>query len=336
MQFSLLPIQSEDFEDFAKAEGEPGKIDENELIRRAQKHAEHIKERQQLTEFKSEDQKAAYEQLEAKLDSVRIPATLGDIWRAITESEHLSSLGGGIESYPQGDAYRISGIPCIPEGTLITTSKGLFQHGLGAGDHRRLHFATYGDPVFERLLDYMLQDLPVVTHAWKERKPLAALSVGGEKLVSLGRALDLEIADGSFIELVSRSQSKRKVQQDRLGRQNKIMLDQVSSILAEMKLRPNPETSSHQIAEIDHFIGDVLKRQSQRVRIKFNARDRHSMLALKDKLLWPVSESEEVLVAYADPLLLNAVRNIIYRQLGDLKKHQRTSHDVARRLREAG
>ncbi len=337
LQFSLLPIQPEDFEDYAKAEGEEGKIDEDELIRRAHKHALLIKERQQLTEFKAEEQKAAYEHLEAKLSAAPLPASLESIWRVISESQYLKALGGGIESFRHGDAFRLAGVLGLPSEVLITTSRELFEHGLGQEDRRRLHFASYGDPVFEKLLDYMLEPLEAVQSAWQERTPLLSVLVADHDLKTAEEALDVEMAEETEIELVERSHPAAKRQDDRVGRQQKVMLDTVSASLAELKLRPYPDTQSNQIAEIERFRTDVNNRHGQRVHLKFDAPDRSGMLALKDKLLWPVSQKDDGLKVDADPLLLSVAREIIYRQLGGImrNKDSRTSHDVARRLSDS-
>lgn len=62
--------------------------------------------------------------------------------------------------------------------------------------------------------------------------------------------------------------------------------------------------------------------------------DRNAMLALKDKLLWPISNNNPAIMVDADPLLLDAVRALLLRQLGEMKKHARTGPDVAKALRE--
>lgn len=335
LQFSLLPIQPEDFEDYAKAEGEEGKIDEEELFRRAQEHAKRIQERQQLTEFKAEEQKAAYEHLEAQQRREPLPVSLASIWRIISESAYLKALGGGVESFAHGDAFRLVDVPGVPRDTLLTTSRELFEHGLGAEDRRRLHFATYGDPVFEKLLDYMLQPFEAVLAAWQTRKPLSALQLGGQRWTTADDLLESELPEGGEIELVARAQRLPGRQDDRVGRQQKVMLDAAAASLAEQKLKPTPDTPNNQIAELDRFRADVSQRHGQRVHLKFDAPDRNGMLALKDTLLWPVREKAAGLQVDADPLLLSATRDVIYRQLGDMKKDSRTGHEVAKRLRES-
>lgn len=333
LQFSLLPIQPEDFEDFAKAEGEQGKINEEELIRRAKQHAESIKERQRLTEFSAEEQKVAYENLEAVEASTRPPATLDDIWNALTESPYLKALGCGIESFQHGDAFRLADVPGVPGKRLLTISRELFEHGLGQDDHRKLHFATYGDPVFDLLLDHMVRTLNVVQTAWLEHTPLGSIRVGERVFTSVPALLDFRPDEGELhLELVARPHVVRPAITDRVGRHQRVMVDAAASSLAAQKLRPESDTAKNQIAEIDRFCGDVYQRPGQRVRLNFDSDDRNGLLAVRDKLLWPVGQHRKGLFVEADPLLLGAVRDTIFRDLGSSKKGQRTSHDVARRL----
>lgn len=239
------------------------------------------------------------------------------------------ALGGGIESFAHGDAFRLVDVPGVPRDVLLTTSRELFEHGLGAEDRRRLHFATFGDPVFEKLLDYMLQPFEAVLAAWQERKPLSALQLGGQRWTTADDLLEGELPESGEIELVPRAQRLPGRQDDRVGRQQKVMLDAAAASLAEQKLKPTPDTPNNQIAELDRFRGDVSHRHGQRVHLKFDAPDRNGMLALKDTLLWPVREKAAGLQVDADPLLLTATRDVIYRQLGDMKKDSRTGHEVA-------
>ena len=332
LQFSLLPIQAEDFEDFAKAEGEQGRIDEAELMRRAERHARGITERQRLTEFKAEEQKAAYEQLEVEQGSAPVPATLDDIWRVMTESPYLKALGCGIESFRYGDAFRLTDVPGVPGKRLLTTSRELFEHGLGQDDDRKLHFATYGDPVFEQLLDHMLRPLDAVHRAWQERTPLASVRCGARTFSSSEMAFGFEPPAGARIEPVERAVRPTIAQSDRVGRHQKAMLDASASGLALLKLHAHSETAKNQIAEIDRFCADVFQRQEQKVRLKFDTGDRHGLLAVRERLLWSVEQKPDGMVVEADPLFLVAAREVIYRQLGSLKKGNRTRHDVAKKV----
>ncbi|MAL94412.1 MAG: helicase [Haliea sp.] len=333
LQFSLLPIQPEDFEDYAKAEGEKGKIDEDELIRRAQLHAKRIKERQQLTEFKADQQKTAYEHLEAQQRDEPLPVSLENIWRTISGSAYLKALGGRVESFPHGDAFRITGIPGVPDGVLLTTSRELFDYGLDPDEQGNLHFATYGDPVFEKLLNYMLEPFDFVETAWVERKPLMSLAVGEQRLATADDVLECEFSGVDKLELIYRSEQRQSRQDDSVGRQQNIMLEATGASLAEKKLKPNSDTVHNQMLELDRFLADVQRRPIPLVQLRYDTPDRNAMLALNDRLLWPVFDEPGHIRVDADPLLLSAVRDLIFRLLGDAKKENRTSHDVARRLR---
>lgn len=336
LQFSLLPIQPEDFEDYAKANGEEGKIDEDELIRRAHQHAKRIQERQQLTEFKAESQKDAYELLESERRSVPLPIDLYAIWQAISESKYLKALGGRIESFPQGDAFALVDVPGVPKDVLLTTSRQLFEYGLPQGDHRGLHFATYGDPVFEHLLAYMVMPFEGIKKAWDDRQSLSGISIANRKIAVWEDLLEGEgvISDENVPTLIPRSRANKPPQSDQLGRHQRVMLDSAAASLAAKKLRPHADTIGNQVGEIARFAQDVRQRHGKRVHLHFDSPDRHTMLALADKLLWPVSRREPGLVADADPLMIDALREIIHRQLGDMKKHNRTRDEVSRRLKE--
>lgn len=333
LQFSLLPIQPEDFEDFAKSKGEEGKIDEDELIRRAERHAAAIKERQRLTEFPAEEQKAAYEQLEREEESKRTPATLDDIWQVLTQSNHLKALGCRIESFPHGDALCLAdGLGAPPGGRLLTTSRELFERGLDPDDTRKLHFATYGDPVFDRLLDRMVRSLDGVQQAWEKRTPLAAIHAGEHVCSSVEDALTVGPIENTEFELTERPVRPKPTNDDRVGRHQKAMVDAATSSLAEKKLRAQDDTVKNQIAEIDRFCGDVYRRQDQKVRLRFHPENRHGLLAVKGRLLWPIDYQGDGLYLEADPLFLGAAREIIFRQLGSSKKGQRSASDIAKRL----
>ncbi len=334
LQFSLLPIQPEDFEDYAKAAGEPGKIDDDELLHRADLHTKQIKARHQLTEFHADEQQAAYEALAAQQQAQPLPASLSDIWRVISTSEWLVALGGHLVSFSQGDAFCCVNISGIADHTLLTTSRQLFQHGLAPNDPRPLHFATYGDPVFERLLDWALHPLPDVQKAWQARTPLAAVRVGGDQLHGISDTWALKNNIAHDVELIERTPAPPHRRDDHSGRYQKAMLYQVAARLAQMKLSAEAESVSNQIANIDRLMADVNKRATRRVRIEFDLADRHGLLAYQDRLLWPLHNTEKTLIVEACPLLLQAARDLIYKQLNAMSQNTRTAADVARRLRQ--
>ncbi|MCF8017313.1 MAG: helicase [Chromatiaceae bacterium] len=342
LQFSLLPIQPEDFEDFAKSKDEPGQIDEEELIRRAKAHVVQISERQRLTEFPAQAQKQAYEQLDAEAMTQPLPASLDSIWQVLSESAqprgYLHALGARIESFRQGEALALDRVLQFPAPALLTCSRALFEEGLGPEDRRRLHFATYGDPLFEQLLDHVLQPNKApfdgIPSCWTDRQPLTALELGGKRLVSVDDALAAGRMEAQPVTLLPRSVPSLQTQSDHLGRQQRILLETAAAHYAKKKLKEDPDTVKQQIAEFERFQADVMKRPTPAVHFNCEVPDRNAMLALKNKLLWPISNNNPSIMVDGDPLLLDAVRALLLRQLGEMKKHNRTGPDVAKALRE--
>lgn len=75
------------------------------------------------------------------------------IWQALTESEYLHGLG--CEFYTEDEAvFCVRGVNGIPDGTLFTVSPEVYEVGI-PDSGRRVHFASYGDPHFDALLDHM-------------------------------------------------------------------------------------------------------------------------------------------------------------------------------------
>lgn len=332
LQFSLLPIQPEDFEDLAKAEGEAGRIDEQELYARARKNIKRIQERQRLTEFEASQQKVAYEALEKEVRDEPLPASLDDIWRVITESKYLHDLGGRIETFLHGEAYCLVDIPNMREEVLLTTSRELFEHGLGKDDERPLHFATFGDPVFEHLVSHMLEPMDEVNECWRRGQAMASVTVDGKALSTVAEACALNPDDEPVLELNSRPSTSARPQSDQIGAAQRMALARAAASLAEQKLKNSDDTPGTQIGEIERFIRDVERRPARAAELLFDVPDRTGILAAKSRLLWEVYARREKLALKADPLFLHAARNMILRVLGE--RDCRNNRAVSRRLRE--
>ncbi|NCA71850.1 MAG: hypothetical protein EOM91_17570 [Sphingobacteriia bacterium] len=340
LQFSLLPIQPEDFEDFAKSADELGHIDEEELIRRAQAHAKQISERQRLTEFPAQEQKAAYERLEEQARAQPLPASLESIWRVLSESAqpggYLHRLGARIETFGQGEALVLEGVLGLATPVLLTTSRDLFEEGLGADDRRRLHFATYGDPIFEQLLAAVLKTDPdlfqQVQRCWEERQALASVALEGRRLTRVEDALAIGALAAQPVQLLPRATAEPARQSDQVGRLQRVLLETTAAHFAKVKLKEDPDTVKQQIAGFERFQDDVARRSPPAVYVTCEVPDRNAMLAVKESLLWPVANAAPGLGVDGDLLLLDAVRAVLLRQLGEMKKNQRTGPAVARTI----
>lgn len=88
-----------------------------------------------------------------------MPITLDAIWEALTGGRHLRDLGCTVESQP-GRRLTIRGVGNVMDGTMLTVDRTVYEKGSGE-DEGALHFASYGDDVFEQILQiYEAYDLP--------------------------------------------------------------------------------------------------------------------------------------------------------------------------------
>ncbi|MGQ9824900.1 MAG: helicase-related protein [Desulfotomaculales bacterium] len=146
-QVSLLPVEPEDFQQLAE-----GTLTPEELEARAR---ERIRQQQKYTESMEIPPGELYEfYMRAGRKSDSVPVNLPAIWEALCKSRYLRDLG----CVPTGDAGKpalvISGIEGIPDGTVLTVSRDLYEEG-PAGGNSRVHFASYGDPFFDILLRHL-------------------------------------------------------------------------------------------------------------------------------------------------------------------------------------
>ncbi|WPL18348.1 RNA polymerase-associated protein RapA [Thiorhodovibrio winogradskyi] len=341
LQFSLLPIQSEDFEDFAKSAQEPGGIDEAGLLARAEAHAREIGERQRLTELPAEALKAAYDALDSAAALEPQSARLETVWQVLRQSAqpggYLHALGVRVETFPPGEALALPVLGGMEGPVRLTPSRQLFELGIGLDDGRRLHFATHGDPVFEQLLDLVLRPDPTlfdrIHRAWEAREPLAAVQLGEQRLTRLDDGLVAASLSAGPLALQPRTVPANAPASDRIGRAQVRVLERAAAYLAQSKLKAEPATVAQQMAEFQRFQQDVSRRVPPLVRFGFGVPDRQDILALAERLLWPLAEDPAGVRIEGDPLLLAAIADLLQRQLSEMKPNQRTGQAVARGLR---
>jgi superfamily II DNA or RNA helicase len=154
-QMSLLPVEENEFEALAD-----GILTEQELYERCLKRIKAEKTQRSRLEMPPEELYELYNRMgEAAKDE--IPVKLEEIWRTIQSSQYLRQLGCTIEEETNRGTYFVLGhVPGIPRGTRLTASRKLYEEGLADGGSR-LHFATYGDQVFDMLVEHMGQfELP--------------------------------------------------------------------------------------------------------------------------------------------------------------------------------
>ncbi|WP_258358689.1 helicase-related protein [Moorella sulfitireducens] len=148
-QVSLLPVEPDDFRQLAE-----GTLTEKELEARVLEKLKEQRRRTESMEINPQELYEIYMRLERVADRRPVPVNLAAIWEALQGSSYLRRRGCTVESENGKPVLALTGIEGVPEGAVLTVSRELYEQGL-AGDGRRLHFASYGDPVFERVLEHM-------------------------------------------------------------------------------------------------------------------------------------------------------------------------------------
>lgn len=183
--FSLLPLIEEDFEDFAS-----GKLSEQQLQQLAEERMERQKRQIEALEVPPDELYAFYQRLMARRREETRPVTLEGIWSVLENSQFLKDLGCEIVPGTDSHVLRLTGIPGIPKGSCLTGDRETFEKGVPGLDSV-LHLATYLDPVFDRLVEAVLEAAkpPVslrglTTEAYRPVEALVARTEEGEKIVT--------------------------------------------------------------------------------------------------------------------------------------------------------
>ncbi|MDY6825284.1 MAG: helicase-related protein [Thermodesulfobacteriota bacterium] len=151
-QIALLPVTGKEFEELATRE-----LDPEVLLERARERVQEQKQRTQSMEIPPRQLYDIYVRLkDSRKDTP--PVTLPDIYDLLAGSAYLAALGGAVSE--DGRYYYFPGLADGPGSAALTVDRVLFEKGLaeGAGP---LHFAAYGDSVFDSLMAAMDRfDLP--------------------------------------------------------------------------------------------------------------------------------------------------------------------------------
>ncbi len=147
-QFSLLPVGPEDFQELAE-----GKLTSEELWARARERMEVQRRRVESMEIRPEELYEIYMRMARSSGRRAAPVDLTAIWEALSGSQYLRDLGCTMSTEP-GPYMALWGIEGVPDGAVLTVSRELYEKGL-AGGGVRVHFASYGDPYFDALLEQL-------------------------------------------------------------------------------------------------------------------------------------------------------------------------------------
>ena len=145
-QVAMLPVSIEEFNDLAAGEITPEQL---ETIARERIMLQN--KRRQTMEIPARELYEIYIRLNENRGDKISPVTLDSIWQAITQADFLKDRGCKIFQDQSNSIIQLSGLPGIPEGTCLTTDRKVFEKG-GRNSPGRLHFGSFGDPVFDELL----------------------------------------------------------------------------------------------------------------------------------------------------------------------------------------
>ena len=143
--FSLLPLGPEDFRQLAD-----GEVDPEELEMQAKAEMERQRQQVRSMEMEPRDLYDIYIRLAHDQGSVA-PIDLAAIWDTLTDSSYLQNMGCEVRQEDGKPYIIIPSVAGIPD-VAMTVSRELYDRGLPDG--RQIHFASYGDPYFDRLLNH--------------------------------------------------------------------------------------------------------------------------------------------------------------------------------------
>ena len=146
-QISLLPVTTEEFQQLAE-----GTLSEAELEKRAVERAALARRRQASMEIPAEELYGIYQRLSEHRPGDSPPVDLDAIWHALSSSTYLRELGCTVHPQAEMRCVVLNNIPDVPNGTVLTVSRQTYETP-PRDLEGTLHFATYGDPVFDALLE---------------------------------------------------------------------------------------------------------------------------------------------------------------------------------------
>jgi hypothetical protein len=276
-----------------------------------------------------------------------VPVRLDDIWHTLQSSQYLRRLGCKTVETDRGDYIVVRHVPGIPHGTRITASRQLYEEGLSDGGPR-FHFATYGDPVFDMLMQHMrefefpscirrisvapaaVDDVQVVGYVANCRDAAGMVSsrliTSWEQLQGLTLDLESEVTDCS--ERACRSQLQRIVNEeftlcrsaDSISDLNRKAAEAnliLNHVLIETYLRER--AISNRQAQFWHVDSELAERLASSKKMYLSGVPRSELKGIESDLLFDPGSLE---VSDFNPMLIPAV-------------HLRAAQDTARRVANA-
>ena len=140
----MLPITEEDFRLLAS-----GELSEHELEEQARERIALQQQRTASMEIPARDLYDIYVRMAQQQKREPLPVSLEQIWQVLCESGYLQEVGCSVST--DGRVMTVRGVEQVDDGALLTADRMVYDKGL-PGESRPIHFASYGDPVFEAIL----------------------------------------------------------------------------------------------------------------------------------------------------------------------------------------
>jgi superfamily II DNA or RNA helicase len=336
-QVALLPVSEEEFEALAE-----GLLSEEELYDRAQERCQQTQAQSVRTELEPQRLYDIYQRESQRLTRLDLPVRLASIWEVLVNSAHLRGLGCQVEPFADGEALVLNHVPGIADNTLLTVSRGLLEKGLPESDERVLRFASYGDPIFEHLINYMLsypQPLsvaPIADAAGTVRSFVVQMAEGDAVTVAgldatQGLKLATETAPAATAVDAARAEVSRviaKNQQARAGMANsKAMLKTcadfhqllVLAVAYQLLLEKTQPQDSVRVA-LQNLTACLEENQTHPLHLALSAPAAASLGSGAVAELFEVRPTATGSVVVADPILLQGAINTCKREAAALKK----------------
>jgi len=148
-QFSMLPVTLEEFNELAS-----GDLSPDVLEVRAKERITLNRKRTESMEIPASQLFDIYARMSSSGSKPESPVSLHDIWQVLTESKYLRDLGCTVSGDTDKPYMALHGIDAVAERTTITADRALYDQGM-PDSPGSLHFAGYGDPCFDAILDHL-------------------------------------------------------------------------------------------------------------------------------------------------------------------------------------
>ena len=144
---SLLPVSPREFQELAE-----GRLSGATLEVRVRERLEQLERRNAAFDIPAREQYEMYSRLASRQP---LPVTLDGVFDALTGSAYLGALGCRRLEVPGGSVLLLENVPGVASGAGLTASRELYERG-SLKLQGELHFATWGQPVFEAVLAAVL------------------------------------------------------------------------------------------------------------------------------------------------------------------------------------